>query len=85
MTALLAGAEIVGINNRDLQTFSVDLDNTRRLRLLAPGDCIVVSESGINSRDDIKKMKECKVDAVLVGEALVTAGDVPARIRELMT
>ncbi len=82
--ALLAGAEIIGINNRDLNTFKVDTNVTRRLKMMIPSNNIVVSESGINSRDDIKKMKECKVNAVLVGEALVTAKDIPAKIKELM-
>ena len=84
-TALLAGAEIIGINNRDLNTFRVDTNTTRRLRMLIPDENIVVSESGIHNSDDMKKMKECKVNAVLVGEALVTAGDIPAKIRELMS
>src|SRR4030042_852142 len=82
--AMLAGAKIIGINNRDLNTFKTDTNTTRRLRMLIPSDIIVVSESGINSRDDIKKMIECKVDAVLVGEALVTAKDIPAKMKELM-
>jgi indole-3-glycerol phosphate synthase len=83
--ALLAGAEIIGINNRDLNTFETDTNVTRRLRMLIPAENIVVSESGINSRDDMKKMKECKVNAVLVGEALVTANDIPAKMKELMS
>ena len=83
--ALLAGAEIIGINNRDLNTFKVDTNTTRRLRLLIPEGQIVVSESGISNKDDIKKMKECKVNAVLVGEALVTAPDIPAKMKELMS
>ncbi len=82
--ALLAGAEIVGINNRDLNTFKVDTNVTRRLRMLIPAENIVVSESGISSRDDMNKMKECKVNAVLVGEALVTATDIPAKMKELL-
>ncbi len=82
--ALLAGAEIIGINNRDLNTFRVDTNTTRRLRMLIPTETIVVSESGISSRDDMKKMKECKVNAVLVGEALVTAKDIVAKIKELL-
>jgi indole-3-glycerol phosphate synthase len=82
--ALLAGADIIGINNRDLNTFKVDTNTTRRLRMLIPAENIVVSESGINSRDDMKKMKECKVNAVLVGEALVTAKDIPAKMKELL-
>jgi indole-3-glycerol phosphate synthase len=82
--ALLAGAEIIGINNRNLHDFSVDTNTTRRLRLLAPPEVIVVSESGLKTPDDIKKMRECRVDAVLIGEALVTAPDIPARIKELL-
>ncbi len=82
--ALLAGAEIIGINNRDLTTFNVDINTTRRLRLLAPPEVTVVSESGLKTPDDIKKMRECKVNAVLIGEALVTAADIPARIKELL-
>jgi indole-3-glycerol phosphate synthase len=84
-SALLAGAEILGINNRDLNTFQTDLNVTRRLRMLVPDDGIVVSESGISNKDDIKKMRECKVDAVLVGEALVTAPDIPAKMKELLS
>lgn len=83
--ALLADAKIIGINNRNLKTFKVDTNTTRRLRLFIPDETIVVSESGIHNQDDMKKMKECRVDAVLVGEALVTAGDIPAKIRELMS
>jgi indole-3-glycerol phosphate synthase len=85
MKALLAGAEIVGINNRDLNTFKVNTDTTRRLRLLVPPETIVVSESGILTREDMRKMRECKVDAVLVGEALVTAADIPAAMKELLS
>ncbi|OGO45390.1 MAG: indole-3-glycerol phosphate synthase, partial [Chloroflexi bacterium RBG_16_60_22] len=85
MMALLAGAGIIGINNRNLRTFRVDTNTTRRLRLLVPRENIVVSESGIRNAADMKKMKECKVNAVLVGEALVTAPDIPAKIKELMS
>jgi indole-3-glycerol phosphate synthase len=81
----LAGAEIIGINNRDLATFSVDINTTRRLRMLVPQEQIVVSESGIHDKNDIKKMRECKVNAVLVGEALVTAGDIKTKMRELLS
>jgi indole-3-glycerol phosphate synthase len=82
--ALRAGAGIIGINNRDLHTFHVDIDTTRRLRPLIPAGHLVVAESGISNRDHIKKMKAWGVNAVLVGEALVTASDIPARIKELM-
>lgn len=82
--ALLGGAEIIGINNRDLNTFAVDIDTTRRLRPLIPEGRIVVSESGINNRDDIRRMKEWGINAVLVGEALVTASNIPAKMEELL-
>jgi indole-3-glycerol phosphate synthase len=82
--ALNSGAEIIGINNRDLNTFKTDIHTTRRLRSLVPGDKIVVSESGIRRRDDIIKLRNWGVNAVLVGEALVTAPDIPARIKELL-
>ena len=82
--ALLAGAEIIGINNRDLTTFTVDINTTHRLRPLIPEGRIVVSESGIKNRDDIIKLSEWGVNAVLVGEALVTAGNIPAKMEELI-
>lgn len=82
--ALLGGAEIIGINNRDLNTFTVDINTTRRLRPLIPEGRIVVSESGIRNRDDIQKLKEWGVNAVLVGEALVTAENIPAKMEELI-
>ena len=82
--ALAGGAEIIGINNRDLRTFEVDINTSRRLRPLMPRGQIVVSESGIRSREDVKKLKQWGINAVLIGEALVTAGDIPAKIRELL-
>ncbi len=83
--ALLSGAEIIGINNRDLNTFTVDINTTRRLRPLIPKERIVVSESGIRSREDIEKLEGWGVNAVLMGETLVTAGDIPAKMRELIS
>ena len=82
--ALLSGARIIGINNRDLKTFQVDIGTTQRLRALIPGDRIVVSESGISSRRDIDNLKSWGIDAALVGEALITAGDIAAKMRELV-
>jgi len=82
--AVLSEAEIIGINNRDLNTFVVDINTTRRLRPLVPKEKIVVSESGIKSRKDMEKVGKWRVDAVLVGEALVTAGDVRAKMKELL-
>jgi len=69
--ALEAGAEIVGINNRNLATFDVDLTVTEKLCREVPDDVILVSESGIKTPQDIARMKACGVDAVLVGEALM--------------
>jgi indole-3-glycerol phosphate synthase len=82
--ALDAGAEIVGINNRDLRTFETDLAVTERLAPLAPHDKIVVSESGIAGREDILRVAAAGANAVLVGESLVTADDPGARLRELV-
>jgi len=82
--ALLSKAKIIGINNRGLNTFNIDINTTHRLRPLLPQGKIVVSESGISNRRDIKKLREWGVNAVLIGEALVTAGDIPTKIRELI-
>jgi indole-3-glycerol phosphate synthase len=82
--ALISGAEIIGINNRDLNTFVVDINTTRLLRPLVPEGRIVVSESGISNREDIKKMRDWGVNAVLVGEALVTAASIPSKMKELV-
>lgn len=77
-------AKIIGINNRNLHTFAVDIATTQRLCPLVPQDRIIVSESGIWDRSDIQKLQEWGVDAVLVGEALVTATDVAAKMKELV-
>jgi len=82
--AILSEAEIIGINNRDLNTFVVDINTTHRLRPLIPKEKIVVSESGVKNRRDMEKLREWGVDAALVGEALVTAGDVLAKMKELI-
>jgi indole-3-glycerol phosphate synthase len=82
--ALDAKASIIGINNRDLDTFKVTLETTARLRPLIPADRVVVSESGISRREDIVLLKNMKVDAALIGEELVKAADPAARIKELL-
>ena len=82
--ALEAGAEVIGINHRDLKTFDMDLSLSEHLRPLIPQGKIVVAESGISSREDVARMKKAGVNAVLVGEALVTAPDVAAKVRELL-
>lgn len=81
---LRGSAGIIGINNRDLRTFEVDINTTARLRSLIPPDRITVSESGISRREDIEQLREWGINAVLIGEALVTADDVIARLRELV-
>jgi len=82
--ALLSQAKIIGINNRDLDTFTIDINTTHRLRPLIPRQLIVVSESGISSRSDVEKLKGWGVNVVLVGEALVTASDIQNKMRELI-
>ena len=82
--ALDAGAEIVGINNRDLRTFKTDIEVTERLAPLIASDKVIVSESGIDNRDDVQRVKRAGAHAALVGEALVTATDVGAKLRELV-
>ena len=81
--ALACGSKVIGINNRDLSTFNVDLSVTQRLRPLVPPGRLVVSESGIKSAADIALMHELKVNAVLIGEALTSSPDIAARIRGL--
>jgi indole-3-glycerol phosphate synthase len=83
--ALKSGARLVGINNRDLRTFEVSLETTARLRPLIPSDRLVVAESGIHTREDVRRLRDVGVDAMLVGESLVKAGDVEAKVRELLT
>jgi indole-3-glycerol phosphate synthase len=82
--ALTSPARIIGINNRDFNNFTVDINTTRRLRPLIPQQQIVVSESGINRRRDVVKLREWGVNTILVGEALVTANDILAKMRELI-
>ena len=82
--ALLAGASIIGVNNRDLHTFMTTLETTERVaaRLPEPRP-VLVSESGIFTAADVARVQACGADAVLVGEALVKAEDTAARVREL--
>ena len=81
--ALDCGAGIIGVNNRNLKDFTVDMDNARRLRKLIPAECIYVSESGIKTREDVKLMEDIGADAVLVGETLMRAADKKAMLEEL--
>lgn len=81
--ALHAGARVIGVNNRNLKDFSVDTDNSRRLRELIPRNVLFVSESGVNSAEDVAKLREIGADAVLIGETLMRAPDKKAKLDEL--
>ncbi len=82
--ALDAGAKVIGINNRDLKSFHVNLDTTYQLLSAIPSGIISVSESGIRNRKDIEELEKAGVKAVLVGESIVTAGDPEKHIKELL-
>jgi len=82
--ALAAGADIIGINNRDLRTFEVTLDTTVRLRPRVPAGRLVVAESGVHTRDDMLRLRDAGVDAVLVGEALMAAESPEVKMAELL-
>ena len=82
-SALGAGADMVGINNRDLRTFEVDLGVSEGLAPMVPPNVLVVAESGIKSRADVERLKRCGVHAVLVGELLMRANDIAAKTRAL--
>lgn len=81
--ALKSGARIIGVNNRDLKTFQVDMQNSIRLRKLVPENVVFVSESGIKTSDDIQKLYDNQVDAVLIGETLMRSQDKKAALEEL--
>ena len=82
-TALRAGAEIIGVNNRNLHDFTVDTDNSRRLRRLIPPGILFVSESGVKNAEDVRRLREIGADAVLVGETLMRAEDKASKLLEL--
>lgn len=81
--ALRAGARIVGVNNRDLRTFTVDVNNSIRLRSLVPSEVVFVSESGIRGPEDTKILYENGTDAVLIGETLMRSADKKAMLKSL--
>ena len=82
MKALTVGAEIVGVNNRDLTDFSVDIENSISLRRCVSEDVVFISESGIKTKEDVARLKENHVDAVLIGETLMKCDDKKAMISE---
>ena len=82
-TALSVGAEIIGVNNRDLKTFTVDIHNSARLRKLVPPEVLFVSESGIRTAADVAALRENGTNAVLIGETLMRSPDKKAALEEL--
>ena len=82
-TALNTGARIIGVNNRNLKDFSVDTDNSRRLRKLIPPNVLFVSESGVRTAEDVSALRKIGADAVLIGETLMRASDKRAKLAEL--
>jgi indole-3-glycerol phosphate synthase len=81
---LAAGATLIGVNNRDLRTFEVDLRHTIRLRSQIPEDCLLVGESGISSHEDVQLLADAGVDAILVGESLMRQADIAAAVKALL-
>lgn len=82
-SAIIAGAKIIGVNNRNLKDFTVDTENSRKMRELVPSDIIFVSESGVKTVEDVQCLREMGVDAVLIGETLMRASDKKAKLNEL--
>ena len=83
LTAINAGARLIGVNNRNLRDFSVDTENSRRLRSLIPRDKLFVSESGVKTSDDVRALRELGADAVLIGETLMKAANKREKLNEL--
>lgn len=83
-TALAAGAKMIGVNNRDLKTFTVSLKNSLKLRPLVPETVAFIAESGIHDRDDIAELETAHVNGVLIGETLMRAEDKRQKIAELL-
>lgn len=79
-----AGADLVGVNNRNLKTMQVDIQHTIRMRQQIPADCLVVGESGIESADDVARLRSANVDAMLVGTSLMKQPDIAAAVRTLL-
>ena len=81
---LAAGARLVGVNNRDLRTFTTDLEHTLRLRREIPADRVLVGESGIRTRADVERLEAAGVQAMLVGESLMRQADIGAAVDALL-
>ena len=81
--ALASGAKIIGVNNRDLKTFTVDINNSARYRKMVPDDVVFISESGIKTAQDIQKLRENGTNAVLIGETFMRSSDKKKVLEEL--
>jgi indole-3-glycerol phosphate synthase len=82
--ALAIGVPLIGVNNRDLKTFKVDLGTTERLAAKLAGRALLVAESGIHTRTDVERLQRCGSGAILVGESLVRGGNIAAKVGELL-
>lgn len=83
--AVAANARIIGVNNRNLKTFKVDLATTERMaNRMRNAPTLLVAESGIHTRTDVERLARCGVNAILVGESLMRSDDIPAKVRELL-
>ena len=81
---LATGTQLVGVNNRDLRTFAVELEHVIRLRTQIPASVTLVAESGISNHDDVRRLEEAGIDAILVGESLMRQADVRRAVEQLM-
>ncbi|MDO4616280.1 MAG: indole-3-glycerol phosphate synthase TrpC [Lachnospiraceae bacterium] len=81
--AVSAGARVIGVNNRNLKNFTVDTENSKKLRELIPANVLFVSESGVKSKEDVQTLRAIGADAVLIGETLMRAEDKKAKLDEL--
>ncbi len=79
-----AGATLIGVNNRDLHSFEVDLEHTIRMRERVPTQCVLVGESGIQTHEDVRRLEAAGVDAILVGESLMREADIGAAVDRLL-
>ena len=83
-SAISAGASLIGINNRDLKTMKVDIENTEKIIDSLPENIVKVSESGIRTRDDVRRVQAAGADGVLVGTSIMGSGDVRSKVRNLI-
>jgi indole-3-glycerol phosphate synthase len=82
--AVDCGSSLIGINNRDLNTFETNLDTTFEMLEKLPSGVTAVSESGIDSREDVERLEQAGLDAILVGESLMRSADIGAKVREML-